>query len=75
VSYWYRQNLFLYARTEWVNDHPDVPRGLKMPENVVHPLLLREVDHLAVDKQGLRAFLREIPAASMRSITRRGKRG
>ena len=74
VAWWYRQNLFVYASTDWVEAHPTQRQDATMPERVVHPGLLSENDRIALDRQGVGSLLRELPNAARRSITRRRRR-
>jgi hypothetical protein len=71
VSYWYRQNLFLYANEAWIADHPDVDTSSRLPERLVHPLLLLQNERSSLEKQGLHAVLAALPGALRRSVAQR----
>jgi hypothetical protein len=74
VAYWYRQNLFLYATTAWVERH--LPIEQPMPQRIVHPELYARIEALShPEVHAFGALVRALPHSGWRALCRRLSRG
>jgi hypothetical protein len=76
VEWWYRQNLVLFARKDWLESHPmlqpDADGTGDLDNDWVHAELYRKV---VITEPGVKELLSRLPSAIRRSIARRLERG